>query len=69
MQVGTLILVGLCCGRWCRTPLCGMTEKKARTEAPGPLTVTKSDFGTLNDGRVVHRYDLSNGSMTVSLVE
>lgn len=46
-----------------------MTEKKARTEAPGPLTVTKSDFGTLSDGRVVHRYDLSNGSMTVSLVE
>lgn len=43
-------------------------KKKARTEAPGPLTCEESEFGTLDDGRVVTRYDLSNGSMAVSLV-
>jgi hypothetical protein len=46
-----------------------MAEKRARTEAPGPFTVETSDFGTLDDGTVVHRYDLSNGTLSVSLIE
>jgi hypothetical protein len=39
--------------------------------APGPLAVSESMFGgqPLPDGRPTRRFDLSNGVMTVSLLE
>jgi hypothetical protein len=46
------------------------TEKKrARMEAPGPLSAVSSVFGTLPDGTSVSRFDLSNGSITASFLD
>jgi hypothetical protein len=46
----------------------GSSSKRTKAQAPGPLSCEESAFGS-HDGQEVHRYDLSNGSMSVSLTK